>query len=206
LNATESRSHCGPSGLPIVEGKHVGRFVVAGDSGRRIPRAAAIRLLPAGRFDSPRLGYRDVSGASNSRPLIAALIPPGIVTTHTVFCLRTALPAERQHFLCGLFNSFVVNAVTRLLMGGHVTTGLVEDLPVPPWRADDRQRLIALLAQELSERPDDPTAAAILEAHVARMYELDADAFGAVLQSFPLVPVEERQQAMAAFQRLARRS
>ena len=51
-------------------------------------------------------------------------MPGGVVTTHTLFCLRTPLPLSRQHFLCGVFNLYVLNAVVRLLMGGHVTTSL----------------------------------------------------------------------------------
>ena len=38
--------------------------------------------------------------------MIAAVLPAGCVSTHTVFCLRTAIGAAGQHFLCALFNSF----------------------------------------------------------------------------------------------------
>jgi hypothetical protein len=202
LNATESRSRCGSTGLPILEGKHIGRFAVTVAPTIRIERGAARRLLPDGRFDAPRLGYRDVSGVANSRSLIAAIVPAGVVTTHTVFCLRTPLPIEQQHFLCGLFNSFVLNAVTRLLMGGHITTGLVEHLPMAPWRGDNRDRLIALLAAELAGRPDDAAVQAVLEAHVARRYSLDSAAFADLLEGFPLVSVDDRTRARESLERL----
>jgi hypothetical protein len=198
LNATESRSHCGPTGLPILEGKHIGRFSVTIAPTLRIERGTALRLLPDGRFDAPRLGYRDVSGVANSRSLIASLVPAGVVTTHTVFCLRTPLPLEHQHFLCGLFNSFVLNAIVRLLMGSHITTGLIEDLPVPPWRGDNRDRLIALLAAELADRPGDGKMEAALEAHVACRYSLDAAHFAHLLEGFPLVPADQRARAEAS--------
>ena len=203
LNATECRGCCGASGLPVLEGKHIGRFSVATLPALRIERGAALRLLPDARFDQPRLGYRDVSGVANSRSLIAAIVPAGVVTTHTVLCLQTPLPLEQQHFLCGVFNSYVLNAVTRLLMGGHITTGLVEQLPMARWRGDDRDRLIALLAMELAERPEDTAVQAVLEAHVARRYALDVGTFEHLLESFPLVDPTHRAAALTSFRRLA---
>ena len=79
----------------------------------------------------PRLAYRDVASATNRLTLIAAILPAGCVSTHTVFCLRTPLPLRDQHFLCGLFNSFVVNYLVRLRVTTHVTTATVEQLPIP---------------------------------------------------------------------------
>jgi hypothetical protein len=91
LNASDDRRHFieGSRGLPVVEGKHVQPFTVDVAAARqRIPRAMAARLLPAERtFARPRLAYRDVAAATNKLTLIAAIIPAGVVTTHTLFCL-----------------------------------------------------------------------------------------------------------------------
>jgi hypothetical protein len=194
LNATEDRASFGTRGLPVVEGKHLSPFVVdASAAACRIERRDARRLLPDLRFDRARLAYRDVSGVGNRVSLIAAVIPAGVVTTHTVFCLRTDVPLERQHFLCGLFNSYVLNAVVRLLMGGHVTTSLIESLPVPLWTGDAAQRRIGRLARERSQPYGE------LHAAVARLYGLDPEMFAHVLRGFPLVPIEERQRTLRAF-------
>ena len=134
LNASDDRGSFGPSGLPVLEGKHLEPFRV--DRARatlHIQPDAAARLLPDGRFMRQRLAYRDVSGVGNMRSLIAAVLPANVVTTHTVFCLRTPVSLEASHFLCGILNSFVMNLVVRMLMGGHVTTSLAEQLPVPVW-------------------------------------------------------------------------
>ncbi len=197
LNATEDRQSFGGRGLPVVGGKHIGPFTVnvAAVTAYIDPREAE-RLLPHGGFDAPRLAYRDVSGVANRVSLIAAIVPSGVVTTHTLFCLRTRLSLEQQHFLCGLFNSFVLNAVVRMLMGGHLTTSLVESLPVPVWRGGRDERLIARLARRLSTRPDDKRAAAWLHAAVARLYGLDRDEFERVLEGFPLVSAVERHAAL----------
>ena len=99
LNATEDRPHftarpAGPgSWLPVVEGKHVSPFIV--DARRR--RSQSIGASPArcsnraGRSRRARLAYRDVASPSNVVTLIAAIVPAGVVTTHTLFCLRTPL-------------------------------------------------------------------------------------------------------------------
>ena len=72
-----------------------------------------------------------MASATNRLTLIAAILPAGSVSTHTLFCLRTPLPLPSQHFLCGLFNSLVVNYLVRLRVTTHVTTTIVERLPVP---------------------------------------------------------------------------
>src|SRR4029450_10132522 len=102
-------------GLPIVDGKHLEPFHVALERvARTITDADARRLLGSGRHAPPRLAYRDVASASNRLTLIAAVLPPGCVSTHTVFCLRTPAALRDQYLLCGLFNSFVLNYLVRL--------------------------------------------------------------------------------------------
>ncbi len=202
LNASDDRPYFGHEGLPVLEGKCIAPFQVhVGAASRRISEDAAGRLLPDRRFARPRLAYRDVSGPSNERSLIAAVVPAGAVTTHTLFCLRTCLSLVQQHFLCGLFNSFVLNAIVRLLMGGHVTTTLVEALPVPPWRATPLERRIARLAARASRGPVRPALAARLQAGVARLYGLDARTFAEILDGFPRVAPGDRQRALGALRR-----
>jgi hypothetical protein len=201
LNATEHRVHFGERGLPVVEGKHLSPFRVdTGAAAAFVDRARAERLLVDRRFDAPRLGYRDVSGVANRLSLIAAIIPAGTVTTHTIFCLRSRLVLPMQHLLCGLLNSYVLNAVVRLLMGAHLTTTLVEGLPAPPWAAGDRrQQRIARLAARLARGPESARATACLHADVAHLYGLDQQDFDRILEGFPLVPSADRELASRIF-------
>ena len=129
LNATEDRHifRDAGKGLPVVEGKQIEPFAVDLAASRwSIRERDALNRLRHGRHLRPRLAYRDVAGATNQLTLIAAMLPAGSVSTHTVFCLRTPLPSGDQHLLCGLFNSFVVNYLVRLRVSTHVTTALVE--------------------------------------------------------------------------------
>src|SRR6185436_17868852 len=132
----------------------------------RIDRREAARLLPGCRFERPRLGYRDVSGVANRLSLITAIVPAGIVTTHTVFCLRSPLALDAQHLLCALFNSYVLNAVVRLFMGGHLTTSLVEGLPVPSITGSVIERRIARLAERVATSERSMWRRALLQAEV----------------------------------------
>jgi hypothetical protein len=192
--------------LPVVEGKHIEPFRVALDAVRyTIARSDARRLLPSGRHEHSRLAYRDVASATNRMTLIAALLPPHCVSTHTLFCLRTPVRSASQHLLCGLFNSFVVNYLARLRVTMHVTTATVEQLPIPTSDAAPAAcREIAGLARLLARGPH-VAALARLNAKVAELYQLTAAEFEYVLNTFPLVPREERDAALREFRDPTRR-
>jgi Eco57I restriction-modification methylase len=203
LNASDDRAHfTSPgAGLPVVEGKQIEPFRVHVESARfGITARNAGRLLDAGRYERPRLAYRDVASATNRLTLIAAILPPRCVSTHTVFCLRTPLSLVDQYFLCGLFNSFVVNYLVRLRVNTHVTTAVVESLPIPGRNAGPgASREVAALARLLARRAD-ATASARLQALVAGLYQLSVPEFEHVLETFPLIPAETRAAALRLHQ------
>jgi hypothetical protein len=101
-----------------------------------------------------------------------------------------------------LFNSLVVNYLTRLRVTSHVTTGVVAQLPVPNQsEAAGSFKTLAGMARRLRRRHDAGIAAA-LNARVGRLYGLDQPQFEHVLGTFPLVPASERQMALRAFANL----
>jgi len=207
LNATDDRDCLRPAasrGVPVVEGKQLSPFAVnlAASAWKTRRHDAASRL--GDRWQRPRLAYRDVASATNRVTLIAALLPAGCVSTHTVFCLRTRLPLRAQYFLCGLFNSLAVNYLARLRVTTHVTTTIVERLPIP--REDQAGAFgdIVAMARQLAAHPD-AEALARLNAMVARLYELSEAEFRHVLGTFPLVNESERIAAFRAFQAGIRR-
>jgi hypothetical protein len=202
LNATDDRRffRAPGEGLPIVEGKQLEPFRIDVGSARfAIDPDDASRLLRTMRYRTRRLAYRDVASATNRLTLIAAILPAGCVSTHTVFCLRTPLPLHAQYFLCGVFNSFVVNYLVRLRVTTHVTTSTIERLPIPGKdKAPRAVREIAALARRLARRRD-PARAARLQALVAGLYQLTIAEFDHVLGTFPLVPRAERDAARQQF-------
>jgi hypothetical protein len=149
-------------------------------------------------FTRARLAYRDVASASNRLTLIAAMLPARVVSTHTLFCVKTDADLEVQQFLCGVFNSFVANYLVRMRVSTHVTVSIIEQLPVPrPPRDSHAFAAIVGLSRTLTEVPGDGAAAARLQAIVAALYGCNDDEFEHVLDSFPLIPAPERAAALA---------
>jgi hypothetical protein len=212
---------------PVIEGKHLHPFQVRVDEARFAVASAhreAVHARVPG-LTRHRLAYRDVSCATNRMTLIAAIVPPHVVTTHTLFCLRSPLELEAQHALCGLMNSFVANYFVRLRISTHVTLASLDHLPVPTpgaWTGDLAD-LAANLSRTTTPAPAAPhqphqqylphqqyqavTATAVvaarLQALAARAYGITPDEFRHVLSTFPLVGKEERTAALETFVRLA---
>lgn len=199
LNATDDRpdflaadsavSDSAPDdSYPIVEGKHLAPFAVDLRSHRwRLPRSAAARRR-AHRFDLARLAFRDVAGAGNRLTLIAAVLPAGTASVHTVFCLDTTMDPAPQRVLCALLNSLVANWYVRHWVSTHVTTGLVARLPVPWLRGEDAAHArLALLAERCEREGIEGDAWVDVQAEAARAYGLTAGELANVLETFPLI-------------------
>jgi hypothetical protein len=202
LNATDDSRYfrSDRSGLPVLEGKHLSPFRVDVTSSRfTLPLDAAARLLPHRPFARPRLAYRDVASSTNRLTLIAAIVPAGVVTTHTVFCLRGEHDPDLQYFLCGIFNSFIANYLVRMRVTTHVTAALIEHLPVPqPSRNDPAFVELATLSRTLSDEHRAHVCARH-QALAAQLYGVDARDFSHILEGFPLVSRGEREEALEMF-------
>jgi hypothetical protein len=147
-----------------------------------------------------RLAYRDVASATNRVTLIAALIPTRAVTTHTLHCLKTPLPLERQLTLCALLNSFVANYLVRLRVNTHVTVAITSRLPVPVLDAEDPDaKRLANFARALGEA-DAPVEElreyVELQALTARVYRLTKPELAHILETFPLIPAALRAEVL----------
>jgi hypothetical protein len=154
-----------------------------------------------------RLAYRDVASATNRLTLIAAVIPPGAVTVHTLFCLKTPLSLDDQAFLCALLNSFVANYLVRLWVTTHLGTTTVERLPVPrpaepSWACG---RIRERGHELLRAGGHHPAAYAEVQALTAHLYGLSQEEFSLILESFPLVEPDITSAASEYYTRLAER-
>ena len=164
----------------------------------RVTRRAGIaavreRLGRAASFTRSRLAYREVAAATNRLTLIAAILPAHTISVHTVFCLRTPLAADEQDVLCALLNSFVANYLVRRWVTTHVTASIVERLPVPrPERGTRQFTELARDAARLRDGEYDGDLVSAVQARAARAYGVSADDFAYILDSFPLVPADER--------------
>ena len=206
LNASDDRLLFVPItaesiGRPVIEGKQVDPFRVDVSRSRLAVQSSAVtdRRVPR----RARLAYRDVASATNRLTLIAAIVPARAVTTHTLFCLRTALPLATQRVLCALLNSYVANYLIRLRVNTHVTVSLVSRLPVPVVppghplftrlaRCSESLALSATVAEDMEEYAE-------IQAITAHLYGLGPSQFEHVLSTFPLVPKETRERALRRF-------
>jgi hypothetical protein len=209
LNRSDDRRlfTAGGSGMPVVEGKHVEPFTVRLE--RCDLRLAAGAALPGHELRAAanrhRLAYRDVASASNRLTLIAAIVPPGAITVHTLFCLRGAMPLDDQAALCCLLNSFVANWLARMWVTTHLGTSTVERLPVPrpPASSAAGGRLRALGHRLLTSAGQDAGAHAEAQGLVAALYGLEPGEFALVLDTLPLVDAGVKAAAAESHRRLA---
>jgi hypothetical protein len=110
------------------------------------------------------------------------------------------MPLRDQRVLCALLNSYVANFLVRQRIGTHLSTAIVERLPVPrPGQASIAYVELARLSSRLEADPDDGDAAARVQARAARLYGLSADELSHVLDTFPLVPAERREAVLSAW-------
>lgn len=187
--------------LPIVEGKHLRPFGVGLERVTTgIEPGVAARLIDqAASFGRARVCYRDVASATNRVTLIAAILPAGTISTHTVFCARTRLDAEDRWCLTALLNSLTANFLVRLQMSTHVTSALMARLPVPrPARRSPTHRELAALAEELSATSidDNPGAYARVNTITAALYGLSGAEYRHVIDSFPLLGERLRSRCL----------
>jgi hypothetical protein len=208
LNATDDRPHFVRRGaasrlLPVIEGKQLAPFHVdVARSGFAIDRRTAMSLLDAAQFDRNRIAYRDVASATNKLTLIAAMLPRGTVSTHTLFCLKSPLDERDQWCLLALMNSLVANYLVRLFVTTHVTTSLMSRLPVPrPAKGSQDYERLADLAQEItaSGLAELDPAYAELNAIAARLYSLTFDDYQHVVNTFPLLPHVLRGRCLSEY-------
>jgi len=189
-----------PDARPVLEGKQIEPFRSFPDRSRyELPPDARSTRVPR----RARLAYRDIASATNRLTLIAAVLPARVVTTHTLFCLKTPLPAASQHVLCALLNSLVANYLIRLRVNTHVTVALVSRLPIPVVdlldpdiaRLADLSRTLARSTGPAEQLPEYPE----LQARAARLFRVSEEDFDHILTTFPLIPQEIRSAALIQF-------
>jgi hypothetical protein len=213
LNVTDDRGLIEPVGdaapvsttsgrTNVIDGKHLHPFTIAYDTITHVVKRDALGAVRARLPDiaRPRLAFRDIASPTNRLTLIAALLPAGTVSTHTLSVLKSPLASEAQWCLCALLNSLVANYLIRLRVSTHVTLALMERLPVP--RPLDGSTLfleLADLARQLSHTNTGTDAYARLQARAAQAYGLDQVQFNYVLGTFPLIDENTRNAARGYF-------
>ncbi|MCG3203302.1 MAG: hypothetical protein NFCOHLIN_03244 [Gammaproteobacteria bacterium] len=224
--------------LPLFEGKMIWQFDAAYEKPRYWVDAKEGRSALLGRredeaqqmdYQAYRLGFRDIAANTNERTLVAAVIPPTFhgnkIPTVKVFDQdgNLLIDCATQLFLCGIWNSFVIDWMLRQKVTTTINFFYLYQLPIPRLGANDADfapivsraaRLTCTtpefdaLAQEVGLRDHSDGATdtaerarlrAELDGLVAHLYGFTEAEFAHILATFPLVDEAVRQAALDAY-------
>lgn len=99
---------------------------------------SSVEDLPSSR---PRVAFRDVTKYDNSRGVVVALLPPGVVVMHASPYLLPVDADERDEaFVLGIMSSIPFDWYARRVVELHLTFDLLGSIPVPKPAADSALR------------------------------------------------------------------
>lgn len=214
--------HGGAGLLPLIEGRMVHQFRFGAKSylsgtGRRALWVAnpigagevapqfwiAPSALPAAvlqRTAKPRVGFCDVTGQTNERSLLAALIPAGVACGNKVPTITFGTPSDDDglvYLWLAIANSVPFDWMLRRVLTTTVNYFLLLGLPFPTMTLDGlpARRLITLArdltavdqVEEVADSWAIATKRAEVDVRVAGAYGLDTATLGVMLRDFPLL-------------------
>ena len=108
--------------------------------------------------DNPRLAYRTVSSSTNTRTMIACIIPQSGFTAMTTFMAIPRIGVfsissdyhKLNAYLCGIFNSTTYDFIIRPKIDKHIETYHVYETPVPENFTSDIAKKISKLSAILA--------------------------------------------------------
>ena len=177
----------------------------------------------------PRIAFRDVTNRTNTRTVIAALIPGRLVITHQAPYLLRIIGNERDEaYILGLLSSMVLDWYARRVVELHLTFHLLNNFPIPNADIDNDPvctRVVEIAGRlaavdnrfsEWAEAVGVPVASVTdeatkqdlvceLDACVAHLYGLDEDDLAVIYETFHKgTDYTERHRAVLEhFRRLA---
>ena len=207
-----------PGDLPLIEGRMVHHHRVAAKRyvagrGRRAEwqaqspfrapfrpqwyiRRADLRPRVRARVRLTRAGFCDITGQTNERTVLAALIPEGVVCGNKVPTIDFASKSQSRAWV-GIANSFAFDWLARRSVTTTINFFILRSLPVPAWQ--QRTEGLTAIAQAVrvlarAER-EDGTAdlwdiarlRARIEVLTARLYGISVADLDRMLHDFPQV-------------------
>lgn len=165
-----------PGAWGVLMARHVDQFVTQTDGSfnRYIPEPGRLveQGLDAVQVDGrvqlseahPAIIYRYPTSSSNTRTLIASLLPADgvLYSKGYVHGLRTPpdTPVQSVLALLGYLNTFTCDWWTRRFVDRHVTQSVIQNLPLPDWSEDERERVAEMVAELMARSGVQDTAGA----------------------------------------------
>lgn len=181
-------------------------------------------------YETYRLVHRRIARNTDSRTLIAAVLPPNRFCADTAQTVRNILAPGITLYLTALFNSFAVDSEIRRRVTGHCDMHFVYALRIPRIMSTDNRFIEIIrraakltcvtpeyddLAKEVGlgsykngvrELKERAKIRAELDGLIAHLYGMTEEEFTYILTTFPIVPQEIKDAAMSEYRVLAPKS
>ena len=175
-----------------------------------------------------------LTNATNTRTLIATILHPGAFLGNTLNYLKPvyfngnsyvySIPIRETLFLCGLFNSFVIDFILRQRVATHANMFYVSELPIPRYsdtdrffsevtdrvgslicttKEYDRLKIDAKIKNSVTDEPTRQLLIAQINAYVAKIYELTQEELEYILDSFPIVEKSIKESVLFEFNNIS---
>jgi hypothetical protein len=98
-------------------------------------------------MNAPRIAFRDVTNATNTRTMLCCLVPPGVALVHKApYLVRRAGTEKDEAYVLGVLSSRIFDWYARRLVELGMTFEVLTPMPVPrPAPTDkNRQRVIEI--------------------------------------------------------------
>jgi len=216
--------------LTVLQGKRVTKIIKKQLKNKTKIKLPKIKID----FDYYRLGWRDVTNETDKRTLICTILPPHVFMVETIPYLRpnyfngknfeSTLPADAMLFICGLFNSFVIDYFLRQRISLHATMAAVYEIPIPTYGKNDLyfseivERVGSLICttkeydelrkelkiKHISIAPNErQILISQIDAYVAKIYDITRNEFEYILNTFPIVDDKIKQQTLSEYDKLS---
>ena len=155
-----------------------------------------LRAHTKARVDELRAGFCDITGQTNERTVLAALIPGGVVCGNKVPTIDFCCDAQACAWV-GIANSFTFDWLARRLVTTTLNFFMLRSLPIPKWDAEDEgfgaiaeaSRSLASLERQngQSDLWDLARIRARIEVLSALLYDVSVSELDQMLRDFPQV-------------------
>lgn len=131
---------------PLYEGKTFDQFTILYQPTEYATTEGVMKKVDPDQKEW-RIAIRSVASATNKRSIIATLLPPNAVATHSVNIQKQAkkMTMYDKLFYVGILNSFVMDFYLRLLISMNVTQSFIKQAPIPkPEMFKDADAIVSL--------------------------------------------------------------
>lgn len=213
------------TGWPLYQGGHIHHFnayfaeqdktIIQAEGEERLSRKKGVdaKQLPDRTY---RIAWRSVAQPTDTRSMICTVLPRGVFAGNSLRLLEVFGNNSDNILVSGLnvvLSSFIVDFIVRMRIAKNVSPFIIKQLPIP--RDEKTVRKLGELAlplyqgedfeafrgdvEPLEDESERNKLIAKLDARVAHLYGLTYEEYQSVLDTFPLVDVEQKRRCLRAY-------